>query len=190
MCSVMAQEAPKKKPPYDRKEEIIHNGKRYRIHNNYLTLGGGFLNASNRGESQKTLGIDFQFHIRRQHFQTGVMMSGPDFGDNNHVQGHVGYGYRREGRYSNLAAFAGANYFTGVEGVAGSPPVFYQGAGGYACIQAVSKFTYDIGLGIELFVDVSKRQNMFGFRIIAFFSGSYRGPKRNFNPNVRSENPR
>jgi hypothetical protein len=69
-------------------------------------------------------------------------------------------------------------------------PVFYEGVSFYACGQAVVKFAYDIGIGAELFVEFSKKQNMMGLKFIAFFSGAYRGPKRNFNPNVRSENPK
>src|SRR4051812_31200796 len=89
----MAQEKPplSARPKYDRKEEIIYSGKRYRIHNNYMTIGAGILTSSIRTGSQKALGIDLQFHIRRQHFQTGVLMSGPAFGDNNNVQGHLCY---------------------------------------------------------------------------------------------------
>lgn len=148
------------------------------------------LNSSIRNQSQNNLGIDFQFHIRRQHFQSGVMMSGPAFGSNNNVQAHVGYGYRRERSKNNLAAFIGPSYHWGVEGAVGTPEVFYNTFGAYGSVQFVTKFLYDIGLGVEGFADISQKQTMFGFRVIAFFSGAYRGPKRNYNPNVRSENPR
>lgn len=188
-----AQEQPvvkPEKPYYDRKEEIIYDGKRYRIHNSYLSLGGGFLQSSIRSTLQKTLGADFQFPIRRMHFQVGAMMSGEGFSSNNHIQGHVCYGFRRERTKNNLALFFGPSYATGVEGDASGAPRFYQGLGGYVAVQAISKFTYDIGLGVELFGDISQRQSIAGLKLIVFFSGAYRGPKRNFNPNVRSENPR
>lgn len=178
-------------PDYYRKEEIIVSGKRYRIHNNYLSFGPGFLSNNLQNQSQRAIGIDFQFHVRRQHFQIGVMMSGPNFSANNDVEAKIGYGYRKETKTFNLAAFAGANYFTGVLTFldsAGLPqPEFYSGIGGYACVQAVKKFTYDFGLGAEMFAEVSGRRRMFGFKIIAFFSGAYRGPKKGYNPNVRSE---
>jgi hypothetical protein len=176
-------------PDYYAKEEVIYEGKRYRIHNTYLTAGGGFLNSSIRPQGQKAIGIDFHFPIRKLHFQMGGVMSGEDFGSNNNVQLHVGYGYRRETRSTNLAAYIGPTVFQGVTGDIGSPPEFYSGAGGYVCLQAVSKFTYDIGVGIELFGEINYKQGMFGFKVIAFFSGAYRGPKRNYNPNVRAENP-
>jgi hypothetical protein len=178
-----------KQPPYNRKEEIIHDAKRYRIHNNYLTFGGGFANSTIRNQSQKVVGADFQFHVKRQHFQAGVLMSGEQFLSNNHVQGHIGYGYRRETKFSNLAVFGGPAYFYGVEGEVGTPERFYDGFGAYVAVQGITKFAYDIGLGIELFSEFSYKQSLFGFKIIAFFSGAYKGPKRNYNPNVRSENP-
>jgi len=187
--TVIVQDAHPPKPPYSRKEEIIYDGKRYRIYNNYLTLGAGFANSNIRTSSQKCIGIDYNWHIRRQYFQTGVMMSGGDFGDNNNIQAHFAYGLRHERNTSNFALFLGPSFSTGVEGAAGSPAVFYDTFGMYGSAQAVSKFLFDIGLGLEIFGDVSPKQSLFGFKIIAFFSGAYKGEKRNYNPNVRSENP-
>jgi hypothetical protein len=183
-----------KKPDYRRKEEIIYYGKRYRIHNNYVTLGAGFLNSSIRSQSQKCGGADFVFHIREQHFQTGLIMSGEELLSNNNLQVHIGYGYRHETNTLNLAVFGGPTWFTGVtaytDPVSGiTRPDFYNGYGAYVSLQGISKFYYDFGLGLELFGDISYRQTTFGFKIIAFFSGAYRGPKKNYNVNVRSENP-
>jgi hypothetical protein len=179
----------KEKQPYYPKEEIIQNGKRYRIHNSYLTIGGGFLKSSMRTLSQKTLGVDFHFPVRRLNFQIGGMMSGEGFTSDNNDQLHVGYGLRKEGKTSNLAGYIGPTYFWGVTGDIGHPPVYYQGWGGYVCLQAVTKFIYDVGLGAEVFAEVSQKQSVAGFKIIVFFSGAYRGVKKNYNPNVRSENP-
>ncbi|WP_317899265.1 hypothetical protein [Aurantibacillus circumpalustris] len=187
------QELPFKKrerPPFDRKEEIIYDGKRYRIHNTYLTVGGGFLQSTIRSKLQKNLGLDFHFPIRNHHFQVGVFMSGEEFASNNNIQGHICYGIRREKNKSNFAAYVGPSYATGVEGnVNSGNPKFYDAFGAYISIQAVMKFTYDIGFGAELFSELGKKQNIIGLKLIAFFSGSYRGPKRNYNPNVRAENP-
>jgi hypothetical protein len=181
-----------KRPPYFRKEEIIVDGKRYRIHNNYLTFGPGFLSSSIRNNSQRSINIDFQFHIRRQHFQGGLMMCGESFGSNNNVQAHIGYGYRKENRGSNFAFFAGPTYFTGVEAIEdsilGTRPHIYEGFGVYGCVQAVYKFTYDIGIGIEAYGEYATKQSLYGVRLIVFFSGAYVGQKRNYNPNVRRPN--
>lgn len=144
-----------------------------------------------RKDVQKTIGIDYQFHIRRLYFQTGVMMSGDAFLSNNHVQAHLGYGYRIEKNTSNIAIYAGPCYFTGVEGIPGlTTASFYDGFGGYLSLQAITKFTYDIGFGAELFGEVNYKQSMGGIKFILFFSGAYRGKKGNYNPNVRSESRR
>jgi hypothetical protein len=184
----------KQKVLYNREDEIIYRGKRYRVHNNYLTAGAGFLSSSIRKTSQKVLGIDFQFHIVRQHFQAGVLMSGETIGSNNNVQAHIGYGYRKETKTTNLAFFAGPSWLTGVvavsDSVRGTIPLIYENFGFYACAQAVTKATYDIGIGVEVFGEYSHRQSLYGVKLIFFFSGAYRGLKRNYNPNVRSENRR
>lgn len=177
------------RPKFNRKEEVIYDNKRYRKYNNYLTAGGGFAYASNRVGVQRAIGADFQFHIRRQQFQIGGLMSGEAFLSNNHVQAHVGYGLRRERNTTNLAAYIGPTWFTGVEGTPGvTIPVFYTGFGGYACVQAVSKFTYDIGIGAELFGEVNFRQTQVGLKFILFFSGAYRGNKTSYSPNPEFQN--
>jgi hypothetical protein len=182
-----------KKPDYFKKEEIIHNNKRYAIHNNYLTFGAGFLSSNYHSASQKIIGIDYQFHIREQHFQAGALMSGVEFLSDNNKQLHLGYGYRKETGAYNLAFFAGPSYIYGVRTISdsnGIRPEIYENFGLYCSLQAVAKLTYDLGIGTELFAEISNGQKMFGFKLIAFFSGAYRGVKRNFNPNVRSQNPR
>ncbi len=177
------------RPKYNRKEEVVYDNKRYRKYNNYLTAGGGFAYASNRVGGQRVIGADFQFHIRRQQFQIGGLMSGEAFLSNNHVQAHVGYGLRRERNTTNLAAYIGPTWFTGVEGTPGvTIPVFYTGFGGYASVQAVSKFTYDIGIGAELFGEVNFRQTQVGLKFILFFSGAYRGNKTAYSPNPEFQN--
>jgi len=180
-------------PPYYRKEEILHEGKRYRLHNNYLTIGGGILWSSIRGSEQRNIGADYNFHIRKNYFQAGLMMSGPQFLSNNNVQAHLGYGLRKETVKTNFAAYAGATWFTGVVGrtdsVGNSVPQYYSGVGFYISGQAVTKFTYDIGIGMEVFAELNSQQSIAGFKVILFFSGAYRGLKQKYNPNVRAENP-
>ncbi len=174
-----------KKPPYFRKEEILYQNKRYRIHNNYLTLGGGFLGSSLRSDIQNVVAADYQFHIRRQHFQIGAMMSGEEFLSNNYTQVHLGYGYRTENYISNFASFIGPSYFSGVSGRVGQPEDFFSGFGIYTSFQAVLKIAYDIGLGVELYGEVNYKQTLIGIKLIAYFSGAYRGAKKRVNPNVR-----
>ncbi len=175
-----------RRPPYNRKEEIIYQNKRYRVHNNYLTLGGGFMASTLRSDIQSVVAADYQFHIRRQHFQLGAMMSGEEFLSNNYVQVHLGYGQRLESYHSNFAAFVGPTYFSGVAGSVGQPEDFFDGFGVYMSFQAILKFAYDIGLGVEAFAEVNYKQKTTGIKLIAFFSGAYRGAKKRVNPNVRT----
>lgn len=178
------------KRPYVRKEEILYENKRYRIHNSYLSFGPGFLVASNHNNAQKNLGIDFQFHVRTLRFQAGLIMSGEEFRSNNNIGGHFGYGLRKETKTKNFAAYLGASFNTGVLTIvdsAGIHPHLYQGGGIYMCVQAVTKITYDFGIGAELFSEISTTQSLVGLRLTAFFSGAYMGPKRTVNPNVRLE---
>lgn len=177
------------RPKYNRKEEIIYDNKRYRKYNNYLTAGGGFAYSDNRQGIQRVVGADFQFHIRRLQFQMGGQMSGEAFLSNNHVQAHFGFGWRKEKNTYNLAAFVGPTYFTGVEGTPGvTVPIFYSGFGSYASVQAVTKFTYDIGFGVEVFGELNFRQTMAGLKFILFFSGAYRGKKVVYSPNPEFQN--
>ncbi len=176
---------------YDRQEEIINKGKRYRIHNNYLSIGGGFLNSNIRKDLQKSINVDYQFHIKRQHFQAGLIISGNEFTANNNSQLHFGYGLRKETEKTNLAFFMGITGVNGVKTISdslGIRPLFYNGFGSYLSIQLIKKITYDIGFGIEFFGEISKVQNIIGAKMILFFSSAYRGNKRNFNPHVKSEN--
>lgn len=208
------KEKPKERPTYYRKEEILYAGKRYRLWNNYITAGGGIMGSSIRSKEQKNIGINYHFHIQRHYFQAGVMMSGEDFLSNNQVQGHLGYGLRKETTKLNMAAFGGLTYFNGVIGrtdTTGNPyPEYYSGAGVYVSGQIITKLSYDIGIGLEVFAEFNKYQQVpinyrwyegapvfkksgdiqtnAGFRVILYFSGAYRGLKKNYNPHVRSEN--
>lgn len=170
--------------PYNRKEEIVYDDKRYRKYNNYITLGGGPLYSSVRSKDQKVVGADFQFHLQRNYFQIGAMMSGNNFLDNNNVQGHVCMGYRIEKEQLNLAFFAGpslSKFVVGHLDTAGVPyAVVSGGVGGYVCVQAIYKAKYDVGIGAELFGDFTRAQQMGGLKIVIYFSGAYRGAYRGF----------
>lgn len=180
------------KRPYVRKEEIIYYSKRYRIHNNYLAFGPSFLYSSTRDNSQKGIGIDFIFHIKNQHVNAGVMMSGEEFNSNNNVGAHLCYTLRKETKTRNYALFVGPAYNNGVLTIKDSTgkavnAKYYQGFGVYLGAQAVIKFTYDFGFGAEVFSELGPNQKIAGFKIIAFFSSAYTGPSRTVNPNVRLE---
>ena len=170
--------------PFNRKAEIVYDSKRYRVYNNYLTFGVGKAYSDIRRLDQNCINVDFQFHVTKTYFQTGFFMSGDELLKNTNIQGHVGIGYRYEKEFFNLAAFAGPSYSYFVTGTTDTSGVFtvstHDAIGGYICLQGVYKIKYDVGLGIELFADISSQQKMAGARIICYFSGAYRGVKKGF----------
>jgi hypothetical protein len=169
----------------------LYDGKRYRIHNNYLTAGVGYFGTNLRSDIQRPFGLDFQFHIKTHHFQLGGLISGNDLFGVNNISFHTGYGWRKETTKSNLAIFAGLNYSYGVYPVLDTAntalPKFYNNIGAYICAQAIKKLTYDIGIGLEFYGEINETQVMGGIKFLLFFSGSYRGVKRNYNPNVKNQ---
>ncbi len=175
---------------YDRREEIIDKGKRYRIHNNYLSFGAGYASSSLWINEQAIIGIDFNFHIRRQYFNSGIYMSGNRFLSNNNVGAHLGYGYRKENEKYNFAFYAGPSYNEGVippQIKAGDtlPAKLYKAFGLYANIHYIYKLTYDIGIGGELFADFNQVRRTAGIKLIMFFSGAYQGKAKIYNKYVR-----
>lgn len=177
---------------YDRKEEILDNNKRYRIHNNYLTVGAGFGSSSLRFSEQAIIGLDFNFHIRRQYFQAGILMSGNKFLSNNNLAGHLCYGYRKETNKYNFAFYAGPSYNEGIippkiEGTDTIAAKLFQTFGLYASIQYVFKITYDIGFGGEAFAEFNKYQTFGGVKVILFFSGAYQGKAKVYNQHVKKK---
>lgn len=176
---------------YNRKDELLHDEKRYAIHNNYLTAGPGLASSNIRNYEQKVIGIDFTFHIRRQHFQAGVLMSGDEFLGNNNLSGHFGYCYRIENEKRNIAFFGGISQNKGAipkhinESGDTIPIFYYRNTGVYLSASYIKKFTYDIGIGIELFADLNQTQQMVGGKVIMFFSGAYRGKEKLFNRYVK-----
>lgn len=175
---------------YDRLEELIHKDKRYVVNNNYLTAGFGFAYSTIRDVEQSAIGIDYIFHIKRNHFQIGFLMSGKEFLSNNNIQGHVCYGYRFEDERKNVAVFGGLSYNTGV-----LPPVLratdtlpariYDAAGLYLSASYIKKLSYDIGFGLEGIFEINTIQMFGGIKAILFFSGAYRGKAKIFNRHVK-----
>jgi hypothetical protein len=180
---------------YDRLEEIIDNDKRYALHNNYLSVGFG-LSASNvRDREQSTLGIDYVFHIKREHFQVGFLMSGDRFLSNNNLQAHACYGYRIENEKHNIAFFGGPSFNTGVlppkyNETDTIPARFYEAIGLYLSASYIHKLTYDIGIGIEGIFEVNSTQVFGGIKASIFFSGAYRGKSKIYNKHVKRKQKR
>jgi len=171
--------------PFNRKKEIIYDGKRYRVYNNYLTFGGGKGYSDIRDKTQSFVNVDFTFHVTKQYLSLGFLMSGDYFLRNKNLSGHICYAYRYEKNKYNLAGFIGPSYSYFVTGTKDSTGLYYNvtsnyALGGYVRLQAVYKVKYDVGLGVELFADISDKQKIFGAGVICYFSGAYRGEKRGY----------
>lgn len=176
---------------YNRKDEVLDDDKRYAIHNNYLSFGPGVGASNIRNIEQYAIGIDFIFHIRRQHFQLGVLMSGDAFLSNNNLSGHAGYCYRIEDEFRNIAFFAGISQNKGqipqsfAQNGDTIPQFFYRNTGAYLSASYVKKFAYDIGIGFELFADLNQTQQFVGGKVVFFFSGAYKGKGKLYNRYVK-----
>jgi hypothetical protein len=177
------------KEPYDRTKEIIYKFKRYRKWNNYLTGGPGFAISPQRIDNQKVGGIDFNFHLRDQYLQVGGLLSGTNLTySKNNLQAHLGYGLRIERKKFNTAFFVGPSFSYGFFLVPDSTtstklsPDVYSQFGGYASAQFVYKIKYDVGIGFDLFADYNERLQLYGGKIILFFSSAYRGYLPGYKP--------
>jgi hypothetical protein len=172
--------------PYNKKREIIFDNKRYRVYNNYLTFGAGKAYADIRKIDQSVINVDFQFHLQKENFQMGFLMSGDEFLRNTNLSAHVCYGMRWEKTMFNWAAFVGPSYsyfVTGEVDTAGYLIVTRNTElGGYICLQGVYKIKYDVGLGLQVYADINPKQKIVGASIICFFSGAYRGERRGYRP--------
>ncbi len=176
---------------YDRLEEIIDNDKRYAIHNNYLQAGAGFAGSNLRKGEQSSIGVDFIFHIKRQHFQVGFLMSGDKFLSNNNLSGHFGYCYRIEDEKKNIAFTLGISQNKGaiaahIDGVDTIAELQYRNTGAYISASYIKKLTYDIGIGIELIGEFNQTQQFFGVKGVLYFSGAYRGKAKIYNRHVKT----
>ena len=54
--------------PYDAKQEIDFDGKRYRVYNNWISVGAGAGYSTRWPKDQKNIGLDFNFHLQKNYF--------------------------------------------------------------------------------------------------------------------------
>lgn len=169
------------KKVFNPKEEMVYDGKRYRVHNNWLSAGAGAGFNTNWPKDEKNIAVDFSFHVKKNYFRIGGFMSGADWYLINNYNAHICYGIRKEHEKYNLSAFAGpsVSYFKrplkdSVNYNLGST---YNEVGGYAAIEAIYKVKYDVGIGGQVFCDYNRVQMVYGVRLVLYFSGAYRGIK-------------
>jgi hypothetical protein len=170
---------------YNAKEEIAFDGKRYRVYNNWLSVGPGVGYNSNWPKDEKNMAVDFSFHIQEHYFRAGTFMSGVDFYAANNYNFHLQYGIRKETTKYNLSAFLGPSYSYFKRPLKDSTEfglntilsTVYKEFGAYACVEAIYKIKYDVGIGGQVFCDINKTQMVYGVRMVVYFSSAFRGVK-------------
>jgi hypothetical protein len=171
------------KGEFDRKKEITYDGKRYSVFNNYITVGGGSCYNNFIQNTNLNIGADFNYHIQKIYFQSGLFLAGPYFGNYNHLQIHTAVGKRFELKKFNLAGYLGGSYaFINRPFVDTALNVTRSQTlnplGLHAAVQFTYKYKYDLGIGICLFSDINKYQSVYGLRLELYFSGAFLGDKR------------
>jgi len=172
---------------YNPHEEIDYDGKRYRVYNNWLSVGPGAGYNSHWPKDERNLGVDFSFHIKKSYFRVGAFSSGARLraANTNNYNFHIQYGLRKEDIKYNVSAFLGPSlsYFKrplsdstqfGLNNVLDN---VYNEFGFHACIEVVYKIKYDVGIGGQVFCDYNRVQFVYGVRLIAYLSSAFRGAK-------------
>jgi hypothetical protein len=162
---------------------LVVNNNKFQYVNNWFCFGGG---VQQNLTYKRTLGFvggaDLNFHIKRNYFQVGAMITGRSFANYNNYQIHFGYAKRFEDRDYHFAAAAGFSYSAGYQTIQiDSVTSTYRGydrAGVYIQGEVIKKITYDVGLGACLFADWNKEQSMIGLKFTMYFSGAYTGKKQ------------
>lgn len=183
-CSCLAS-AQSDTAKFDPKKEVTFDGKRYRVYNNWISVGGGAGYNTRWPKDERNIGADFSFHIKQQYFRIGAFGSGTSFNASNNYNFHAAIGLRKETNTYNLSAFAGpsSSFFRRPlsDSTTHNLNTVYNELGAYACIEAVYKLKYDVGIGGQVFCDYNQVQMVYGVRLILYFSGAYRGVKYGYN---------
>ena len=170
---------------FNPKKEIIYDGKRYRVYNSWLSVGVGVNYNTKWPKDEKNSAVDFSFNAKQHYFRLGGFMSGTDFTAANNYSFHACYGIRKEKEKYNLSAFIGpsTSYFRRPlsDSTNYNLAQVYNAVGGFAAVEAIYKFKYDVGLGGQVFCDYNQVQMVYGARLIVYFSGAYRGIKPGYH---------
>jgi hypothetical protein len=180
LCSLSPAIAQEKKDAPDLKQEVVIGGKRFKVYNNWLSGGGGAGYNTQVPQLQFIGDVNFNFHIKGNYFQTGLILSGDAFGNYNNTVYHAGYGKRKENEKYNFAAFGGISYTRGYRKIDRETYNIdkpYKVPGLYIDAQAIRKVSYDVGIGIALTADVNSVRTLAGVVGTLYFSGAYKGKK-------------
>jgi hypothetical protein len=165
----------------DLKKEIIYDGKRYKVYSNWVSFGGGPALKVTSKSTQFAGDISYSFHLKKEYFQLGVLVSGDRFGENNNIMWHGAYGKRFENTKYCWATWAGltyASYKPYIDSSATYSRKINTSPGIYIASQFFGKLKYDIGIGPSAFFSYYfDKQYLLGLRIDLLFSGAYKGKK-------------
>lgn len=174
------------------KREIVINHQRFRVYNNWSTVGFGLAWHSANPRTQVVLGFNYNFHIHQHYFRLGGMISGDlqdRFSLRNNYQGHAAWiPMRVDNAKYHLALMGGISYSTGYKYVyAGHYDNIhpYHVWGGYAEAQYVRKLTYGVGVGGAFFVNVNSANTIIGVRLDLYLSSAYKGYEKGYNPPLK-----
>lgn len=173
-----AQDTAKYKVQENFKREIIIGNKRYRVYDNWVNVGVGAAYSSKNPRLQMTIGMDFNFHIRKAYFNIGGYLAGDGYLQWNQYSLHAGYiGYQRQSEKMRTAAMGGISFTNGYEFIyAGHySGVAYNEFGIYAEYQFFHKIEYTTGFGTTLLINVNKKGVLAGLRLDGYLSGGYKG---------------
>ena len=161
------------------KRDTVIAGNVFKIYSNWINIGLGLLRNPTIPRTHITAGVDLNFHITNQYFQVGAMLAGEGYGIYSTSELHLCYGKRTENRKYNCDFFGGLSYSTFnafSNGNYATEPS--KEIGVYGMAQAIRKITYDVGIGISAFAEINSKQSMFGLRLDLYFSGAYKGKKK------------
>ena len=161
------------------KRDTIIGNQVFKEYSNWLSGGAGIARNGNFASNQFAGGIDYNFHIQKEYFQMGILLTGDTYGDYSNYEGHICYGNRIETTKYNLSFWAGvsgSNFFVW-DPVAQLYNQYFM-PGLYGDIEYIYKVTYDVGVGISGFADFNQKQNVAGVKFSLFFCGSYKGTKQ------------
>jgi hypothetical protein len=152
---------------------------RYRKEINWFLAGGGF--AYSKGWDSN-LGFEYQFKVKNKYnLQIGAMHNKelhgffPQSGDYSRIYNeiHIAIGKKIESKKILMATYAGLSYHNGGLNQFTDQRIGYYGAGIHADAQIIFKPVYDVGFGLNAFVNANFDNSFAGISLVAFFSNGF-----------------
>jgi hypothetical protein len=177
LCSILHNILAQETATQKRDEKTLERnyfGNRYRMVNNYINFGIGYARAIGRRESFP-VGIGYNFHIKKTFFQLGYNRSEMPILWGSYTRNflndlHFAFCIRNETRVFNVAYVMGVGKVWGLKDNIG-----FNTFSAYAEAQLIRKIYYDVGVGLNLFVNYNREYPTGGIRLDFFLSSSFQG---------------